>query len=236
MLALVITACVLGFLYSAAPGAVNTEALRRGLKRGFMASFLVQIGAFFGDLVWAAVGLTGVALVFHVLAVQIVLGIAGAAFLLRMAWLAFLDARKPLHVSADESRKGHQDFVTGAIFSLANPFGIAFWGGIGGGFASHIAGMPLTDKLMFLLLGFSVGAFAWCLGISALVAWSRSFIGEKLLCGIFTVSSVAMAFFALELLWTLIHSTLYPLFSQGLRLPLSGAKARVSLGFESSPM
>lgn len=221
MIALIITAGLLGFVYSAAPGAVNTEALRRGLQRGFVPAFLVQLGALLGDLVWAIIGLTGVALVFHFLSVQIILGIAGVAFLLRMAWLSFLDARKPLDLNLNHNKKEQRDFITGVIFSLANPFGIAFWGGIGGGFASHIAGMPLIDKLLFLFLGFSVGAFVWCIGISALVAWSRKFIGEKLLRGIFTVSSLAMAYFALDMLWTLIHSTLYPLFSHRLRLKSS---------------
>ena len=218
MITLLITACVLGFVYSAAPGAVNTEALRRGLQRGFVPAFLVQLGALLGDLAWAMIGLTGVALVFHFLPVQIILGIAGVAFLLRMAWLSFLDARKPIDLKLDSSKKEQRDFTTGIIFSLANPFGIAFWGGIGGGFATHITGMPLIDKLLLLFLGFSVGAFVWCIGISALVAWSRKFIGEKLLRGIFTVSSLAMAYFALEMLWTLIHSTLYPLFFHRLRL------------------
>nr|WP_275107352.1 LysE family transporter [Sulfobacillus harzensis] len=208
-------------VYSAAPGAVNTEALRRGLQRGFGPSFLVQMGALLGDVVWAVMGLTGVALVFHFLPVRIILGIAGVTFLLRMAWLSFIDARRPPDLTANSPAKEHRDFVTGVIFSLANPFGIAFWGGIGGGFATHIAGMPLIDKLVFLLLGFSVGALVWCIGISALVAWSREFIGEKVLRGIFTVSSLAMAYFALEMLWTLIHTTLYPLFADGKRLKSS---------------
>ncbi|QSO48392.1 LysE family transporter [Alicyclobacillus mengziensis] len=218
MIGLILTACLLGFVYSAAPGAVNTEALRRGLQRGFVPAFLVQLGALLGDLVWAIIGLTGVALVFQFLTVQIILGIAGVTFLLRMAWLSFLDARKPIDLKLDTNKKEQRDFTTGIIFSLANPFAIAFWGGIGGGFATHIAGMPLLDKLLLLFLGFSVGAFAWCIGISALVAWSRKFIGDKVLRGIFTVSSLAMAYFALEMLWTLVHSTLYPLFSHRLRL------------------
>ena len=210
---LILTACVLGVVYSAAPGAVNTEALRRGLQRGFVSSFLVQIGALLGDLVWAIVGLTGVALVFHVVPVRIVLGIAGVAFLLRMAWVSFIDARQPLDLMGTGPTKEPRDFMTGLIFSLANPFGIAFWGGIGGGFATHVAVMPLWDKLFVLFLGFSVGAFAWCLGISALVAWSRKFIGAAVLRGIFTLSSVAMAYFALDMLWTLVHTTLEPLFA-----------------------
>lgn len=221
MVALIVTASVLGFVYSAAPGAVNTEALRRGLERGFVPTFLVQLGALLGDLVWAVIGLTGVALVFRFVPVQIILGIAGVTFLLRMAWLSFLDARRPIDLKLVGKKKEQRDFITGIIFSLANPFGIAFWGGIGGGFATHIAGMPLMDKLLLLFIGFSMGAFAWCIGISALVAWSRKFIGAKLLRGIFTISSLAMAYFALEMLWTLIHTTIYPLFSHRLRLKVS---------------
>ena len=205
MIGLIITACFLGFVYSAAPGAVNTEALRRGLKRGFMPSFLVQLGALLGDLSWAIIGLTGVALLFHFLAIQIILGITGVAFLLRMAWMSFLDARKPIDLTQEKSND-HRDFITGIVFSLANPFGIAFWGGIGGGFATQIEGMDLLDKLVILFAGFSVGAFVWCIGISVLVAWSRKLIGEKILRGIFTLSSLAMAFFAIEMLWNLLHS------------------------------
>lgn len=80
MIGLIITACILGFVYSAAPGPVNTETFRRGLKRGIMPSFLVQVGALISNLVWAVVGLTGVALVFHFLAIQIILGIVGGTF------------------------------------------------------------------------------------------------------------------------------------------------------------
>ena len=185
-----------------------------------MPSFFVQLGALLGDLLWAVVGLTGVALVFHFLAVQIILGIAGAAFLLRMAWMSFLDARKPMDLTPSETKE-HRDFLTGIVFSLANPFGIAFWGGIGGGFAAHITGMPLMDKLLFLFVGFAAGAFAWCVGISLLIAWARKFIGEKLLRGIFTLSSLAMTYFALEMVWNLIHSTIVPMVSARTRWKIS---------------
>ncbi|MCL6452117.1 MAG: LysE family translocator [Alicyclobacillus sp.] len=212
MLALVITAFGMGFVYSAAPGAVNTEALRRGLQRGFVPAFLVQVGALIGDLMWAGIGLTGVALVFRFWPVQVILGIAGVAFLLRMAWLSFLDARKSIAWTTDAKQREQRHFVTGMIFSVANPFGFAFWGGIGGSFATQMASLSLIDKLATLFVGFAVGAFAWCIGISALVGWSRQFVGPKVLRGVYTVSSLAMAYFALEMLWTLVHHTLYPLF------------------------
>ncbi len=93
--ALIITACVLSFVYSAAPGAVNTEAVRRGLQRGFVPSFLVQIGAVLGDLVWAMIGLAGVALLLQVLPVRIMLGIAGVATRQRSVGLRIARRRKP---------------------------------------------------------------------------------------------------------------------------------------------
>lgn len=89
---LLVTAIGLGIAYASAPGAVNTEALRRGLGRGFRPALLVQTGALIGDLLWAALALTGVSLLFQYRPVQIVLGIAGAFFLLRLAWSALQGA------------------------------------------------------------------------------------------------------------------------------------------------
>jgi threonine/homoserine/homoserine lactone efflux protein len=62
--------------------------------------------------------------------------------------------------------------------------------------------MSLLDNLVFLFVGFSLGAFVWCIGISVLVAWSRKFVGEKILRGVFKLSSLVIAYFALEMLWT----------------------------------
>ena len=59
LLSLAITGLLLGLAYSAVPGAVNTEALRRGLDRGFRPAALVQTGALLGDIGWAVLGLTG---------------------------------------------------------------------------------------------------------------------------------------------------------------------------------
>src|SRR5438270_5164808 len=89
---LVIVAVGLGIAYNAAPGAVNTEALRRGLARGFRPALLVQLGALIGDLLWAALALTGTAFLTQRQSVRLVLGIAGACFLLRLAWNAFQEA------------------------------------------------------------------------------------------------------------------------------------------------
>lgn len=87
-ISLIATAIGLGLAYAAAPGAVNTEALRRGVTRGARPVLLIESGSLIGDSLWAILALTGVTLLTRYLAVQIVLGITGGFFLLRLAWLA----------------------------------------------------------------------------------------------------------------------------------------------------
>lgn len=82
----------IGLAYNAAPGVVNTEALRRGLARGVQPALLVQLGALIGDAAWAALALSGAAILAHSVPVRLLLGVVGACFLLRLAWGALLEA------------------------------------------------------------------------------------------------------------------------------------------------
>ena len=77
----------LGIAYAAAPGSVNTEAIRRGVTWGARSTLLVETGSLIGDSLWAILALTGVTLLTRYLAIQIVLGITGGCFLLRLSWL-----------------------------------------------------------------------------------------------------------------------------------------------------
>src|SRR3954471_17960366 len=131
---LIVAAAGLGLAYSAAPGAVNTEALRRGLSRGYRPALLVQVGALLGDLAWATLALVGTGLFLQNRSVQAVLGIAGGCFLLRLAWNGLQQTwRGGLPGAHGQVDRG--DFVTGLVFSVANPLGLAFWTGVGGGMA-----------------------------------------------------------------------------------------------------
>src|SRR3954451_10353171 len=128
--ALIVAAAGLGLAYSAAPGAVNTEALRRGLSRGYRPALLVQFGALVGDLAWATLALVGTGLFLQDRSVQTVLGVAGGFFLLRLAWNALQQTWRG-GIPGAHGQVGRGDFATGLVFSLANPLGLAFWSGVG---------------------------------------------------------------------------------------------------------
>lgn len=196
---LLLTGGGLGLAYAAAPGAVNTEALRRGVAHGARATLLVESGSLIGDSLWAALALTGVVLIGQHRAILVALGIAGGCFLLRMAWLALHDAWVGSKPQAPTRARG--DFATGAFFGLANPVGLAFWSGLGSGVAAGASG---TGFALFFA-GFFVGAVLWCLGISALIGWGRRWVRPGLFRLINALCGLALGYFGMRVLWTALE-------------------------------
>lgn len=132
-------ALVLGLAYAALPGVVNTECVRRRMAFGFGAAARIQIGALIGDAACAAVALTGAALISQHQAVALVLGIVGAGFLFPLARTAFVSALGNATSNAPAPKSG-SSLGTGVVFSLANPAGLAFWTGVGGGLLGAAGG------------------------------------------------------------------------------------------------
>lgn len=197
----IITAMGLGIAYAAAPGAVNTEAIRRGVKWGARSTLLVETGSLIGDSVWAVLALTGVTLLTRYLAVQIVLGITGGFFLLRLAWLALAEAFARQRTSSGNiSTRG--DFATGVVFGLANPVGLAFWSGLG---SSVVASGETGWQFVFFFAGFFLGATLWCFIISAVIRWGRHWIHPALFRWINALCGLALGYFGIRVLWLTVQ-------------------------------
>jgi threonine/homoserine/homoserine lactone efflux protein len=207
---LIVTAIGLGIAYAAAPGAVNTEAIRRGAVHGARSTFLVETGSLIGDSLWALLALAGVTVFAQHLAIQIVLGIAGGCFLLRMAWLALYEAFTSRYSSAGANQISSQrstrgDFATGVIFGLANPVGLAFWSGLG---SSVVASGVVGVLFVFFFIGFFIGAVIWCVGISAGMRWGRRWIRPAMFRWINALCGIALGYFGIRVLWTTVQELL----------------------------
>src|SRR5215472_4438844 len=150
-ISLIATAIGLGFAYAAAPGAVNTEAIRRGVTSSARSTLLVETGSLIGDSLWAILALTGVTLLARYFAVEVALGIVGGFFLLRLAWVALSQAFFRQHTSQSTVAGRHRDFTTGVVFGLANPVGLAFWLGLG---SSVVASGVSGQQFIFFFSGF----------------------------------------------------------------------------------
>lgn len=194
---LVLMGAALGLAYAAAPGAVNTEAMRRGSAHGSLAALLVETGSLLGDGLWAALALVGVSLTARFWPIQLTLALAGGFFLLRMAWSAGRDALLGRRETAPASRRG--DIATGLVFGLANPVGLAFWSGLGSAVA--LSGAVGLAALPFFG-GFLFGAGLWCGGFALLVGWGRRWLSPLVLRVIDGLCACALGYFGLSLLAT----------------------------------
>lgn len=168
LIPLMASGLTIGVAYTVVPGPVNTEATRRGLKGGFGPALKVQMGSLVGDVLWAILGLTGAVVALQRDSIAIMLGLVGAGFLFALARSAFRGA-----VDKDgqesESPRG-SGWRVGIMFSLANPAGIAFWSGVGGGMLGAVANSGSLE-VAAVLASFIVGSAAWPgLGIATLVA------------------------------------------------------------------
>lgn len=202
---LIATAVGLGAAYSAAPGAVNTEAIRRGVTRGARSALLVETGSLIGDSLWALLALTGITLLIRYQAVQVVLGITGGFFLLRLAWLALSEAFTRQHASSDHVTPARGDFATGMVFGLANPVGLAFWSGLG---SSVVTWGATGWQFVMFFAGFFLGTVLWCIGISAAIRWGRQWIQPAMFRWINALCGLALGYFGIRVLWTTVQDWL----------------------------
>ncbi len=204
---LIASAVGLGAAYAAVPGAVNAEALRRGVAGGFRPALLVQVGSLIGDALWAVLGLTGGAALANIDALAVALGLIGAGFLFMLARSALAAAIAERQPAAGAVRSGGS-FAVGLVFGLANPAGIAFWAGVGGGLLSLSGGRAAMDQILLFLAAFTVGAWLWGCGMAAAVGWGRQFAGARLFRWVNALCGLALTYFGVRIAWTALNRLL----------------------------
>ena len=202
MLTLFAAAFLFGLAFNAAPGPVTAETLRRGLRGGFGPALAVQTGSLVGDLSWAILGLAGAGAALSVPILRVPLELAGAGFLLWLAWGAWQDARRPSAFdSGDGAAASRGALAAGAAMSLSNPQNISFWAAL----AAPMAALGVTDmrtpEAAVFFGGFAASSIVWCFVAAGIVAWSRSILTPGLHRTLNIGCAVALTAFGLVAAW-----------------------------------
>lgn len=165
----------LGLVFNAAPGAVFSESLRRGIRGGFRPAFAVQVGSLVGDAVWAVLGLAGVGALFAVPALRVPLTVTGC---LLLAWLGAAGLRDALARKVSDptaepcDKQDRKAMAVGAGMSLANPWNVVYWSGAAGGVGA-VLGSGDTTELGIFFAGFMASSMLWCLVSAGLIVVLR---------------------------------------------------------------
>ncbi|MBN1310332.1 MAG: LysE family transporter [Anaerolineae bacterium] len=202
---LFLSAMGLSFSFCAAPGIVNTEAIRRGFARGYRPALMVELGSLIGDATWAVIALAGLAFVAQSALARVLLGFAGSAVLAYLAWRAIRDARQGIMPEPDGTISGG-DFATGAFLSLGNPFAVAFWLGVSGSVISTTTPNPRPEHFIVFFVGFMLGGLLWSISLPGLVAWGRQLLKPTFYRWVNLLCGMLLGYFCIQLLWDTIMS------------------------------
>ncbi|MGP4097111.1 LysE family transporter [Nonomuraea sp. KM90] len=162
-----------GLLFNAAPGAVFSESLRRGVRGGFRPAFAVQVGSLAGDAVWALLGLAGVGALFTVPALRVPLTVTGCLLLGWLGLTALRDAAFPRPAPPPGARPGRGALAVGAAMSLGNPWNVVYWSGAAGAVSSVLGSDAGAASLAVFFAGFMTSSLAWCFVSAGLIAVLR---------------------------------------------------------------
>jgi threonine/homoserine/homoserine lactone efflux protein len=204
-MSLFISSFLLAIAFCAPPGVVTAETVRRGAARGFVPALFVQFGSLIGDTTWAIIALTGLAFIVQNDIARSVLSLMGIVLMLKPAWDAIKDARYNRELDTNITLSNRGDFANGAFLSLGNPLNIVFWTGLGTTIFASIPGSPQPIHFTMFFSGFLGGAILWSFFMAGLVAWGRRFVTPMFFRWVNFLCGIALAFFAIQLIWKLIH-------------------------------
>jgi L-lysine exporter family protein LysE/ArgO len=184
-------------------GLVNVAMLSLTLSHGFRPGFWLGLGSCFGDLVYAALALAGMAVLLQFDAVRWIVWLGGGAILLFLTWKMTREALRPAAASgpdgappADSAPAGTwRSFGRGMLLAMSSPSAILWFAAVGGALiAKSGATTPLTASVF--LSGFFLGGLAWTLFLCALASHGRKRAGAGLMRACHIVSALLFAYFS----------------------------------------
>ncbi len=168
---------LLGLGLSAAPGALNVETVRRGLRHGFVPAVTLQLGALLGDAAW--VGVAAVALAFgaHTTLAGPACMLLGGAALLWTAWQILRPP--PRRVAGPHLPSPRWGLVLGAALALSSPLTVVFWAAVQSMIGEQLGRAPTVPELAMVAGAYALSVLVWAVGLSAAAAWGGQLVRPR---------------------------------------------------------
>ena len=158
---------LLGLTLSAAPGALNLETARRGLRHGFAPALTLQLGALLGDAVWVLATLVGLALGLQTSAALPTCMLVGGAAMLWTGWRILHPVRR-----ADGPLPSHRGGIAlGAALALSSPLTVAFWAAVTAMLQQDLGRTATGTELTLVAAAYVLSVLLWAITLSSLTAW-----------------------------------------------------------------
>ncbi len=196
----VLTGALIALSFSAPPGPVAMETIRRGLRGGFRPALNVQLGSIIGDFLWFMIALVGLGPLAQITWVRAPLAMAGVLMLLYLGACGIRDAIKSSTIqNLEDATVKSGAFRSGMAISIANPMAVGYWLSVGGALvAAGVAGTTPIQTLSFVM-GFVVGVLAWAFIVAFAIRWGKRIINPMLFRLVNFACGAALLLFGLTL-------------------------------------
>jgi threonine/homoserine/homoserine lactone efflux protein len=188
------------------PGPSFLITARTAVARSRLDGIKVALGLGAGTVVWSSAALLGLNVLFHAVPILfIAMKIAGALFLLWIAWQIFVHAHEPLNMDQADGAATRNPFVSGFLVQISNPKVVVFFGSI------FIAMLPTQVPMWMIVALIVVVSFneVWWYSVVALFFGAgpvRSFY-LRAKSWIDRVTGVFLGVLGLRLLWGIWRGT-----------------------------
>lgn len=188
---------LLGLSLAAPIGPVNAAQLDRGIKFGFLHSWLVGIGAMIADGIYMLIVYLGLVTFIDAPFVQTFLWLFGAFVLVYTGIESFISAGK-IDIKNTRNREPlYRAFFSGFMMSLTNPLTILFWLGIYGSILARTASTATKNELILYSSAIIVGLLLWDLTMATVSSSFRKVLTSRLLILISAISGLSLIGFGI---------------------------------------
>jgi chemosensory pili system protein ChpE len=200
MFSAVIAGALIAISFSAPPGPVTLETIRRGVRGGFKPALNVQLGSIIGDLAWCLAALIGLAPLVQIDFIRLALGVVGVGLLIYLGAVGIREAIKQPATPTEKKGEARQGaFRSGMAISLANPQAIGYWISVGGALVAAGAVGQTWEQTVAFVIGFIGGTFIWAFCMALAVRFGQRILNPLAFRFITFACGVTMILFGLSL-------------------------------------
>jgi threonine/homoserine/homoserine lactone efflux protein len=190
---------LLGVSLAAPLGPVSIEVIRRGLKRGFMAAFVVALGSALGDFACLLVTYLGFARFVAIPSVKMVIWVLGSLVLLFLGTKSIIESKNQNILQGDDvDAKGKNAFFLGFALALANPISVVWWLGVFGVVLGDSSAEAINFASFLSNTTIILGVVLWFLFLSSFLNFGKRFINESRLRWISILAGLCLICFGLN--------------------------------------
>jgi L-lysine exporter family protein LysE/ArgO len=188
---------LLGLSLAAPIGPINAAQIDRGIRNGFMHSWLIGVGAVAADGIYMLIVYIGVVQFLETPFMQTFLWLFGCFVLMYTGIETFMNAGK---INLAQSRGKEpliKSFFSGFFMSISNPLTILFWLGIYGSILAKTAATYNTGQLVIYSSAIFIGLLTWDIAMASIASSFKKFLTTNLLVVISLLSGLSLIGFSI---------------------------------------